>query len=235
MWYPILPALTGAHRTIWFDNRGTGLSGATSKVTVQELAADAFAVMDAAGLERAHVFGVSMGGGIALEMAMLQPARVTSLVLGCTCMLTADKPRMPGYMRTLYYLPPWMLRLITSGRDPAKAYGAAAPRDRVEVDLAMVAKDRFSVRGVVAQAAAIANYSASKDRVAALAMPSLVLHGDEDRAVPFAWGVELAETLPRGRFVKLEGSGHNFLVAAGETSTAAVLEFLREVDSGIPL
>jgi len=48
--------------------------------------------------------------------------------------------------------------------------------------------------------------------------------------VPIAWGEELAATLPDARFVKLEGSGHNFLVAAPDKSNAAVLDFIREVD-----
>jgi pimeloyl-ACP methyl ester carboxylesterase len=226
MWYAILPALIDAHRTVRFDNRGTGQSDTTPKVTVQELAADAFAVMDAAGLGQAHVFGVSMGGVIALEMALQQPERVTSLVLGCTGVLTADKPRMPAFMRPLYYLPRWILRAMTSGRSRDKGYGSAAPRDRIDADQAMLAKDRYSARGVSAQAAALSNYAVSKDAVATIITPTLVLHGDEDTLVRFAWGVELAETLPDSRFVKLEGSGHNFLVAACETATAAVLDFL---------
>jgi pimeloyl-ACP methyl ester carboxylesterase len=231
MWYAIQPALAAAHRTVRFDNRGVGHSDTSPKVTVAELAADGFAVMDAAGLKQAHVFGVSMGGVIALEMAMQQPERVMSLVLGCTGVLTADKPRMPAIMRPLYYLPRWILRAMTSGRQRDKGYGSAASQERIGVDQAMLAKDRYSARGVSAQAAALSNYAVSKDAVATITTPSLVLHGDEDTLVRFAWGVELAETLPDSRFVKLEGAGHNFMVAAGEKATAAVLEFLGEVDA----
>jgi pimeloyl-ACP methyl ester carboxylesterase len=230
MWYPILPALTAAHHTVWFDNRGTGRSGTSRKLTVAQMAADAFAVMDAAGLEQAHVFGVSMGGGIALEMALSDPGRVSSLILGCTAILTADKPRMPAIMRGLYYLPPWVLRLLIGGRGDA-GYGSAATPERIAFDKAMLAKDRFTVPGVVAQAAAVSRYSATKEAVAALAKPSLVLHGDEDGVVPFDWGAELADTLADSRFVALEGSGHNFLVAAPDKATTAVLDFLREADT----
>jgi len=231
MWYPILPALTAAHRTVWFDNRGTGLSDTVRKFTFADLAADAFAVMDAAGLAQAHIFGVSMGGAIALEMAMRQPARVKTLVLGCTGILTADKPRMPAIMRTLYHLPTWFLRWLMSGRRGDAGYGSAASPERIALDQAMLAKDRFTVPGVIAQAAAVAGHSTTLEAVAALAMPSLVLHGDEDTVVPLGWGAELAEVLPDSRFVKLEGSGHNFLVAAGEQATAAVLDFMRVTDA----
>jgi 3-oxoadipate enol-lactonase len=230
MWYPLVPALAAEHRVIWFDNRGTGESAMTPKVTIQQLAGDALAVMDAAGVERAHIFGVSMGGGIVLELALQHPERAGSLILGCTGILTADKPRMPAFMRALYYLPPWALKLLMPKRKGDQGYGRAASPEAVAADQAVLAKDKSSVTGVVAQAAAIAGYSTTKAAVATLTMPALVLHGDEDSVVPLAWGVELAETLPHSHFVKLEGSGHNFIVAAGEKTKQAVLAFLRDVD-----
>jgi 3-oxoadipate enol-lactonase len=230
MWYPILPALAAEHRVIWFDNRGTGESAATRKVTVAELAGDALAVMDAAKVERAHVFGVSMGGVVTLELAMQQPGRVMSLLLGCTGVLTGDKPRMPAALRVLYYLPSWALRALTPNSGGDMGYGSAASPDQIAADLAMAAKDKFNRGGVLAQAVAMAGYSATTAAVAGLTMPSLVLHGDEDRTVPFAYGAELAETLPDSRFVTLEGAGHNFIVAGNAKATKAVLDFIREVD-----
>ncbi len=230
LWYPLLPALTARHRVIWFDNRGTGDSGRTPHVTVQELADDALAVMDAAQVERAHVFGVSMGGVIALELAMRAPARATSLILGCTGIITPDKPRMPGFLRVLYYLPTWISRLLVSKGSVNKGYGSAASPEKIALDLSMIAKDKYSVRGVIAQAEAVSRYNTTREAVAALAMPALVLHGDEDQLVPLSYGVELAETLPHSRFVKLQGAGHNFLVARGETATQEVLDFLDGVD-----
>lgn len=228
MWYPILPALAAEHRVIWFDNRGTGESDAPRKATIADLAADALAVMDAAKVETAHVFGVSMGGVVTLELAMRQPGRVASLLLGCTGVLTTEKPRMPAALRLLYYLPPWALRALQPRGD--QGYGSAASPEEVAEALAMLARDKFNTGGVVAQAAAIAGYSTTTDAVAALTMPALVLHGDEDRTVPFAYGVELAQALPNSRFVKLEGAGHNFIVAGTEKTTKAVLDFVGEVD-----
>lgn len=230
MWYPVIPALAAEHRVIWFDNRGTGESDTARKVTLTDLVNDTLAVMDAAGVERAHLYGVSMGGGIVLELAIRHPERVASLILGCTCILTADKPRMPAILRTLYYLPPALLKLLFSGRGANHGYGSAAPADAVAFDQDVLARDTFSIRGVAAQAAAIANYTNTKEAVAALRMPVLVLHGDEDKTVPYAWGVELAQTLPGSRFVPVEGAGHNFLVAAREKANGAVLDFLSDVE-----
>jgi pimeloyl-ACP methyl ester carboxylesterase len=173
-----------------------------------------------------------MGGGIALEVARLAPERATSLVLGCTGILTADKPRMPALLRSLYYLPPWVLKLLLRRRDgdDQGGYGRAAKPEAIARDMAMLKQDRFVTRGVVAQAAAMAAYCNTCEAVAALTMPALVLHGDQDSVVPFAWGEELAATLPDARLVKLEGSGHNFLVAARDRSNAAVLDFVAEID-----
>jgi 3-oxoadipate enol-lactonase len=58
MWYPALPELARRHRVIYFDNRGTGGSATTAGASLGDFAADALAVLDAAGVEKAHVYGV---------------------------------------------------------------------------------------------------------------------------------------------------------------------------------
>jgi pimeloyl-ACP methyl ester carboxylesterase len=231
MWYPAIAALAAEHRVVWFDNRGTGESGTTPKVTLPQLAADAFAVMDAAGVDHAHIYGVSMGGVIVQEMVFQQPGRVRSLIVGCSGALTADKPRMPAIMRVLYYLPPALLKLLAPRGRVNHGYGSAAAPEAVAADRAIEAKDRFSVKGVVAQAEAISNYSVTREAIAGLTLPALVLHGDEDSTVPFKWGEELAEMLPDSRFVRIAGAGHNYLVVDPETANTAVLDFTREVDA----
>jgi pimeloyl-ACP methyl ester carboxylesterase len=232
MWYPAIPALSAEHRVIWFDNRGTGESATTAKVTLQELAHDAFAVLDAAGVDKAHIYGVSMGGIIVQEMAFQRPERVLSLIVGCSGALTAEKPRMPAFMRVLYYLPPFLLKILTPNRSGDQGYGSAAKPEAIAADQAVLAADKFTVKGVVAQAAAIAGYSTSREAVAGLTMPALVLHGDEDGTVPFKWGEELAEILPDSRFVRIAGAGHNYMVVDPDKANKAVLDFLREVDAG---
>ena len=227
MWYPLLPALSQAHRAISFDNRGTGESDTTRGPSLEQFAADALAVLDAAGAERAHVYGVSMGGGIAAEFAMRYPDRVASLVLGCTMMKTSRGPRRPWLARLAYYLPRSLVKALFRNR---AAYGSAAPADAVSRDLQVLGAERFTMRGARAQAAAIANYVTTPDKIGRLTIPTLVLHGDEDRLVDVKHGRELASAIPHSRLVVFEGAGHNYLVAAGEASTAAVLQFFDEVD-----
>lgn len=232
MWYPLLPALTKTHRAIYFDNRGTGQSDTTKSATVAEFAADALAVLDAAGVERAHVYGVSMGGGIAAEFAMRYPDRVTSLVLGCTMMKTTVGARASLVARLIYHLPPGLVRPLLLSQIRPETYGSAAPAEAVAKDIAVLAEDRFTMRGVRAQAEAIANYATTREAVGRLGMPTLVLHGDEDRTVDAEHGRELAAAIPNSQLVIFEGAGHNYLVAAGQASTAALLKFFDEVEGG---
>src|ERR1700733_10571100 len=85
MWHRTRPVVSAHYRTILFDNRGVGKSDVPSGAySITQMASDAAAVLDAAGIASAHVFGVSMGGMIAQEFAINYPDRVNRLVLGCT-------------------------------------------------------------------------------------------------------------------------------------------------------
>src|SRR5689334_5069581 len=85
LWHRTRPVLAQRYRTIALDNRGTGQSDAPpGPYPIAVMASDAAAVLDAAGVESTHIFGVSMGGMIAQEFALQYPRRVLSLVLGCT-------------------------------------------------------------------------------------------------------------------------------------------------------
>src|ERR1700685_4666622 len=85
MWHRMRPELAASYRTIALDNRGAGQSDVPpGPYSIALMASDAAAVLDAAGVLSAHVFGVSMGGMIAQEFALQYPERVQSLILGCT-------------------------------------------------------------------------------------------------------------------------------------------------------
>ncbi|MCU1602810.1 MAG: alpha/beta hydrolase fold protein [Frankiales bacterium] len=227
MWYPVLASHTAAHRVIWFDNRGTGESGSSSSTTVAELAQDALAVLDAAGVDSAHVYGVSMGGGIALELALQAPGRVRSLVLGCTAIKTQAAPRIkPLQYAVLKRLPASLLARLGT-----KAYGKAAGKEAVAQDLAMMKQERFDWDGVRAQANAVADYAVDKARVAALELPTLVLHGTTDATVPYASGQDIAATIPGARLVTFVDAGHNYFVAAADAANTETLAFLAAVDA----
>ena len=227
MWYPVIPALADRHRVIWFDNRGTAQSDAPRTVTFTDLVEDAVAVLDAAGVDRAHAYGVSMGGGVVLELAMNHPGRVRSIVLGATCIFSSDKPRPSRWLNLSYYVP---FRYYAA-RTKRRLYGRSTPRNAIDHDVEMICNDRYEPRGVIAQARAMRRYSTTRDAVAAIDKPALVLHGTEDRVVPFEWGEELASTLANAQLVPVPGAGHCYVVADPGRVNDEVPTFFASVDS----
>ena len=172
-----------------------------------------------------------MGGPITLELALQQPELGDASILGCTGVLSAEKPRSPAPLRVLYYLPPWALRLLTPRQGADKGYGSAASPEAIAADQAVLAKDKFTVRGVVAQAAAIAGYATTAEAVAGLTMPALVLHGDEDGLVPLRLGSRAGRDPARQPLSQDRGRGaqlHRRRTGKGQPDR--VLDFLREVD-----
>ncbi len=231
LWYPVVPALAARHRVVWFDNRGTGKSDSTRDASMADLVADAKAVLDAAGIDQAHVFGVSMGGVIAQELALTLPERVLSLVLGCTTIGSADvaAARSTSRLRYLRYYVPFRLY---KNKMRLPLYGPAAPKDAVDRDVEMLATDPWTRRGVIAQSKAMEGYVTTHERVATLALPTLVLHGDVDLTVPHALGENLAATIPGARLETFVGAGHNFIVTDTERTNRLLGEFFGEVDAG---
>lgn len=226
MWYPVIPALAEKHRVIWFDNRGTGRSDAPTTASIGDLAADARAVLDAAGVDRAHVYGVSMGGGITMQLAYETPERVSSMVLGCTALKSETLPVKSRAALLAYYIPLRMLR----GRMRKSMYGPACPPEAAEHDLDVLCATKVRPRGLMAQVKAMQTYDLTADKVATLTMPALVLHGDADTTVDVARGRELATVLPNNRLVIYPGVGHGFLAAVPVQANADVLGFFSTVE-----
>jgi pimeloyl-ACP methyl ester carboxylesterase len=190
------------------------------------MAADAFAVLDAAGVASAHVYGASMGGLVAQEMALSQPERVRSLVLACTGAPsdeTAPTKRPTGWQ---FRIP---TRLLT-GAVRKTMYSADVPKELVDEDLRILVGTKTSAAALTEQARAIADYR-SLDRVGAISIPTLVLHGTRDTVVDYDRGVELAEAIPGARLHTLVGAGHNYSTEAGPEANDAVLGFL----AGLPV
>jgi pimeloyl-ACP methyl ester carboxylesterase len=222
MWHRVRPALAQQYRTICFDNRGVGRSErARGPYSIADMAADAFAVLDAAGAPSAHVYGASMGGLIAQEMALTRPERVRSLVLACTgCPSdeTAPSKRPTSWQ---YRIP---TRLLT-GVVRRTMYGPDVPKRLVDEDLRILVGTKTSAAALTEQARAIADYR-SLDRVGAISAPTLVLHGTRDSVVDYERGVELAHAIPGARLHTLVDAGHNYSTEAPDEANAAVLGFL---------
>ena len=228
MWHRTRPVLATRYQTIALDNRGVGRSDVpTGPYPIALMASDAAAVLDAAGVESAHVFGVSMGGMIAQEFALEYPKRVRSLILGCTA----------AGGRSALRAEPEAIQMLTarSKMSPEEAseaavpfiYDAATPRERIEEDLAIRRPWFPRPEAYTAQLQGILAWEAYS-RLSEIAAPTLVIHGESDRLVPPGNAKLIAERIPGAKLVMIPHASHLFLTDQTEVSHHAILQFLDE-------
>ncbi|MGD1021138.1 MAG: alpha/beta hydrolase [Candidatus Sulfotelmatobacter sp.] len=225
LWHRSRPVLSQHFRTVAFDNRGVGLSDVPpGPYAIATMAADAGAVLDAAGVSRAHIFGVSMGGMIAQEFALQYPARTCSLILGCT------SPGGPAAVRAERNV---SNILMASGMTLEQAreailpyiYDADTPREKIEEDLNLRRKWLASMEGYTAQLQAILAWE-GYTRIAQITAPTLVIHGTSDALVPCANGELIASLIPNAKLVLIEHASHLFLTDQTRLAHKEILEFL---------
>ena len=231
MWHRTRPVLTTRYQTIAFDNRGIGRSNVPpGPYSITMMASDAAAVLDAAGVESAHVFGVSMGGMIAQEFALQHPKRVRSLILGCTA---AGGPTAVRAERDATRM--LMARATMSPEQAAEAavpfiYDAATPREKIDEDLAIRRPWLPSPEAYAAQLQGILAWEAYS-RLPEINIPTLLIHGESDRLVPPGNARLIAEHIPGAKLVMIPHAGHIFLTDQTEVAHRLILEFLDQQTS----
>jgi 3-oxoadipate enol-lactonase len=218
------------HRIITFDNRGVGRSDKPlGPYDLERMALDAIEVLDAAGVDSAHVMGASMGGVIAQILAVRHPERVRSLVLACTAC------RHQGWRRWL--LEQWAeeardqgmrvwaqhnLRWIVGPRSMRRFWPAFNALSGVFVSA--------PAHAFVAQVRAILDIDEGlRDEVPDHAPPTLVICGSQDILTPQSDSEELAELIPGAELVVVRGASHGFMVEAAPAFNRVVGEFLGRV------
>jgi 3-oxoadipate enol-lactonase len=226
MWHRTWPVMARKYRTIVFDNRGVGQSDVPpGPYLIAQMAADTAAIMDAAGLERAHVLGISMGGMIAQEFAITHPHRVRSLILGCTaCGGQNSVPAAPNARQVL------MERARMTPEEGAEAmvpfiYDASTPRARIDEDLAIRRRTFPTAEGYLAQLQAVLAWT-SYERLPQIKVPALIIHGEADQLIPPQNAYILHERIAGSRLVMLSHASHILGTDQPEAYHGAVLEFL---------
>jgi 3-oxoadipate enol-lactonase len=230
-WHRSRGVLAARYRTIAFDNRGVGRSEMPPSpcYSIALMASDALAVLDAAGAERAHVFGISMGGMIAQEFALQYPHRVRSLILGCT---TARAPESESPRQEATDL--LMARGSMAPEEAAQAavpfiYDAGTARERIDEDIAVRRPWFPRAEAYNSQLMGILGWE-SYSRLEQICCPTLVIHGESDQLVPASHGRFLAEKIPGAELVVLPHAGHIFATDQPEAAHRAIQEFLQNQD-----
>lgn len=226
MWYRVAPGLAAEYRTIVFDNRGMGRSDVPrGPYTMRRMASDARAVMDAAGVEAAHVIGASMGGMIAQELALRHPERVRSLMLGCT----TSRGLLGKWPEFRYGPRQWSGRSREERERSLRSllYAETTPEERIEEDLRVRCGCRWCYKGFLNQFSGILMWSAYR-RLPRIGVPTLVIHGDQDRLVPPENGRVIASRIPGARFELIRDAGHILITDQPEACAEAIGRFLEE-------
>ena len=211
---PVLGRYEAGFDCVRYDNRGAGRSPAPWRPTsIPELAGDAVRLLDALGIDSAHVYGLSMGGMVAQEMAIRFPHRVRGLVLGAT---SHGGPRsvLPS---------PRVLAALTSRAGPAALRAELIGRalftstfrlehpDQVRAALGLLGRHRTSARGLASHLTASA-YHDTRSRLSRIVAPTLVLHGEQDDLTPVANARLLAAAIPDATLALLPEAGHAYLL-----------------------
>jgi 3-oxoadipate enol-lactonase len=228
-WDRVTPTFASRYRTITFDNRGVGRSDVPpGPYSISGMADDAVAVLDAAGVSSAHIFGASMGGMIAQELALRHPERVRTLVLGCTA--CGGRQAVPASREVAVALN----ARATMTREEAMwmmapyIFDASTPKQRVAEDISVRLRSTVPNEGYFAQLQAIRAWSGTHDRLGGLAMPTLVIHGETDELVPPENGRIIARAIPGARLAMIPHASHIFLTDQFEPASTAILSFLEE-------
>ena len=228
-----VPVLSRQYRVIAFDNRGTGYSDAPDiPYTMEMMAADLAGLLETIGAKTAHVFGISMGGMIAQNFALLYPEKVKSLILGATTCggthriipdaeaikVLFDMERMPKMTpeerarETLPFV--FSQEFIDSNQDLI---------DRL---MAKMAGHISPPHGYMRQVEAIVAHD-TYERLPDIKVPALVIAGDADKLVPAENSRIIASRIPNAELVILKDMKHGFNIEAADEVNDTVLGFLK--------
>lgn len=221
LWDAALPHLKAAFRLLRIDTRGHGASDAPAgDYTLAQLADDVAAIMKDAGIESAAVAGVSLGGMVAMELALRHPARVAGLALICTS-AAMDPAAWQARIETVRSQGTAAIAEMAVGRFLSEGFREQHP----EIAESLIRGIRAQSEAGYAGAGAAIRDMALLDRLPAIAAPALVVTGARDISTPFAGhGDRLLAALPRARHVAL-AAAHLPPIEAPAALGAALRDF----------
>jgi len=234
-WTTLLPPFAKEYRVIIFDNRGTGRTDKPeTPYTMEMMAADTSGLLEAIGIDRANVLGVSMGGMIAQEFSLDYPNKVINLILGCTsCGREHGIPPSPESIAFLANPERAKLSIEQRARETApwlwtEAFIKKQP-EAVDRYVAITTKYPTPLHGLAGQMQAVAGGD-TYERLPQIKAPTLVIAGDSDRLIPFENSKIIASRIPGAELVIVKNAGHAF--TESPEATTAILDFLKRHPKG---
>jgi len=228
-WAFQMPDFSVRHRVIAFDNRGVGQTDTPDHpYTTRMMAGDALGLMDALGIDRAHVLGVSMGGMIAQELALANPERVRSLHLACTF------GRPDPYLVALNAA--WREMRIALGRESTLRtlglwlFSPTTYADRPELIEALLQTSLAnpypqSLVGFLRQGEAVAGHDAL-ERLSAIRCPTLVSVAEDDILVPPRFSREILARIQGAELRLVTSAGHGYFLERPDVFNELTLDFI---------
>ncbi len=236
-WLPQVDALAQRYRCLTFDNRGMGRSQPPGvRVTVEQMAEDVGILMDVQGWKSAHLVGHSLGGLVALCLALTSRSRVRSLSLLCTFARGADATRLSWEMFWLglrtYVGTRTMRRSAFLEMVMPAAFLAGTDRDVLAKRLAPIfghdLADHPSV--VMKQLAAMRRYDATPHLGKLSDLPTIVAVAKHDRIARWEVGKALAAAIPGSRLVEFPDAAHGVCIQCANQVNALLHDLFSQVE-----
>jgi pimeloyl-ACP methyl ester carboxylesterase len=232
-WRPQVERLASGFQTICVDNRGIGSSAPGPRpLTVAAMASDVVAIMDAEGLERVHLMGHSLGGLIALQVALSVPTRIKSLSLLCTFANGADATRLSLRMLSLGLRTRIgtrrMRRNAMLDMIMPEAFLRGTDRDRLASDLqALFGRDLADQPPIIGrQLGAMSRHNVTARLHELSGLPTLVVSATHDPIAPPRLGRSIADRIAGARFVEFPHASHALPIQCADEINRLLLEHL---------
>lgn len=230
-WDAQVAALSQDRRVIRYAQRGVGESDKpTTGYSIADFTRDAAALIDALDAAPVVAFGASLGGLVALELALTQPAKVCALILAATSAGVRGVPMPAATQQEMFRGAALPLEQAAAALQGV-VFHTDYPQRHPEILTRAIAKRRDHPAPIIATLGPIQSAMAydAFERLPQIRVPTLVLHGEEDRIVPVGNAALLAERIPGARRVTIPNAGHGLTGESAEAVSAAVRDFLAAI------
>jgi pimeloyl-ACP methyl ester carboxylesterase len=228
---------------VTFDNRDAGLSSEvtadrTPAYRLEDMANDVVGLLDALSIERAHLFGISLGGMVAQHVAFAHPGRLASLI---SVMSTSGNPALPrpapAIAARLTATAVGAEAIVAQNAEDRRAFGSPGYPESADVRLAAARAAyarSYRPAGVARQMQAAIADGSRVERLRTIGVPTLVIHGADDPLIPVEAGEDTARLVPGAKLVVVPGMGHNIPDALGGTIARVVTNFVAGLGQRLP-